>query len=283
MYVTCEQVTAKSKEELIRFLLKNEEYSLFLLSNLKTYGLELSAGLYSGNFKLLREGKQIVAAFCLTKTGALIVQSIKQDLAICEAMIAACSEEKMSIRGVMGEWEFASILWNLLKQKRVIEKESFTEREILYTFDIETTAYASEPDARLLVASDVDAWIQLRMAYTKEMGLPGNSLEETRTEFLMKATQSITWGLFFEGKLVAIADLNAQFSDIGQLGGVYTIPAYRKKGFSTRLICHLIHDLKTIHRLRKLVIFTGERNYAARRVYESMRIAPFGYYALLFS
>ncbi len=182
----------------------------------------------------------------------------------------------------MGEWEFACVLWNLLKQKKIIERETFTEREILYTLDVEKTAYTSEPDVRLLRTSDVDAWIQLRMAYTKEMGLPGNNIEDTRTEFFTKTTQLITWGLFFERKLIAIADLNAHFSDVGQLGGVYTIPAFRKKGFSTRLICHLIHDLKTIHRIRKLVIFTGEHNYAARRVYESMRIEPFGYFALLF-
>ncbi len=89
MRLTCEQVTAETKEEFIRFLQKNEEYSLFLLSNLTTYGLELSEGLYSGNFKLLREGNHILAAFCLTRTGTLLVQSTKQDLAICEAMIRA--------------------------------------------------------------------------------------------------------------------------------------------------------------------------------------------------
>ena len=111
---------------------------------------------------------------------------------------------------------------------------------------------------------------------------PENSAEETRAEFLTKVSQQISWGLFLEGKLVAIADLNAHFFDLGQLGGVYTMPEFRKKGLSTRLIRHLIHDIKVLHQVRKLIIFTGENNFAARKVYESLHIAPFGYYALLF-
>jgi predicted GNAT family acetyltransferase len=114
------------------------------------------------------------------------------------------------------------------------------------------------------------------------MQLPENSFDEIRAEFHLKVAQKITWGFFFNGQLVAIADLNARYCDLGQLGGVYTIPAFRKRGFSTRLICHLIHDVKALHHLRKLIIFTGEKNLAARKVYESLGITPYGHYALLF-
>ena len=114
------------------------------------------------------------------------------------------------------------------------------------------------------------------------MGFPKHSFEEMRSEFLIKVAKQITWGLFEEGKLVAIADLNARFSDLGQLGGVYTIPGYRNRGSCSRLTRHLIHDTKVIHHIRKLIIFTGENNLAARKVYESLGTSHYGYYALLF-
>lgn len=282
MRLSCEMVTSESRDELIGFLKENEEYSLFLLSNLETYGLGLSDGLYSGNFKLLRHTGKTVAAFCLAKTGTLLVQSIKQDNEVYEAIITACLEEKIPLSGVLGEWEFASGLWHRLKQKKIIQQETFVEKEILYTLDVEKTAYTSEPDARLLQVADFEPWVKLRQAYTQEMGFPGNSFEEIHIEFLEKVDRKTTWGLFLEKKLVAIADLNAHFSDLGQLGGVYTLPEFRRRGFSKRLVRHIIHDIKTVHCIRKLIIFTGEHNFAARRVYESLSIHPFGYYALLF-
>jgi predicted GNAT family acetyltransferase len=282
MRLHCETITAEFRGELINFLKKTEEYSLFLLSNLETYGLKLSDGLYSGNFKILREANKIVTAFCLTKKGTLLVHSIKQDTPILEAIIKACLEEPMPISGVLGEWEFAYTLWNHLKQRTIIRKETLIEKEVLYTLDVGKTTYSSEPDARLLQPTDFDPWVKLRESYVKEMGLPGNSLEEIYAEFLKKVAQQITWGLFFKEKLIAIADLNAHFSDLGQLGGVYTTPEFRKKRLSTRLIRHLIHDIKAIHNIRKLIIFTGENNFAARKVYESLNIALFGHYALLF-
>lgn len=277
-----ENVTAASKDELVGFLKKNEEYSLFLLSNMEAYGLQLSDELYSGNFKIVREKDKIVAAFCLTKKGTLLLSSIKQSDSIFDAILKACEEERIAISGILGEWEFAYDLWNVLKQKKMIQRETFIEKEVLYTLDVEKTSYFSEPDVRLLHASDFDTWVKLREAYVEEMGFPGNSMEEMREEFLAKVAEQITWGLFLERKLVAIADLNARFLDLGQLGGVYTKPEFRKKGLSTRLSRHLIHDIKTIHHLRKLIIFTGEDNFAARKVYESLHITPFGHYALLF-
>lgn len=282
MRLYCEKVTSKSKDELIIFLKKHEEYSLFLLSNVETYGLTLSDALYSGNFKILRDEEQIIAAFCLTKKGTVLVHSIKQDTPIYDAMIEACLEEKIVISGVLGEWEFSHALWNQLKQRTIIRQETFIEREVLYTLNITQIAYLPETNVRLLHPTDFDKWVKLREAYVEELGFPGYSIEEMRTEFLLKAAQRITWGLFLDEKLVAIADLNAHFSDLGQLGGVFTIPEFRKRGLSTRLIRHLIYDLKSFHQIRKLIIFTGEKNLAARRVYESLGINRYGYYALLF-
>jgi hypothetical protein len=207
MGLFCETVTLESKDELIRFLKKNEEYSLFLLSNLETYGLKLSNALYSGNFKILRKADETIAAFCLTKKGTLLVQSMELNDTIYEAIVTACLEENMSISGVLGKWELAFALWNLLKQKKIIKEETFIEKEVLYTLDVEKTNYLPEPGVRLLKASDFDAWVKLREAYVEEMGFPGNNFEEIRAEFLEKVTQQITWGLFLDGKLGAIADL----------------------------------------------------------------------------
>jgi GNAT superfamily N-acetyltransferase len=278
----CEKATSKSKEELIQFLKKSEEHALFLLSNLETYGLELSEGLYSGNFKVIREQSKIVTAFCLTKKGTLLVQSSVMDVKIYDTILLACSEEKIPIAGVIGEWEFCHALWDFLKEKKIIQHETVVSKEVLYALILAQFAHSADPDARLLQKPDFDEWITLRKGYVHEMGFPENTLEEMQEEFMEKVDQRIAWGLFVEKRMAAIADLNARFFDLGQVGGVYTIPALRKRGLSTRLMQHLIHDSKTLHRIRKLIIFTGEANFPARNVYESLGISPHSHYALLF-
>jgi predicted GNAT family acetyltransferase len=108
------------------------------------------------------------------------------------------------------------------------------------------------------------------------------SKEELCKEFQVKVKSKISWGLFSNGKLISIADLNARALDLGQVGGVYTLPEYRKQGFSTAVMRQVMHDAKELHHIRKLIIFTGETNLSARRVYESLGVFPVGYYALLF-
>lgn len=232
----CEKATQESKTELIRFLQKSEDYSLFLLSNQETYGLELSNGLYSGNYKILRERDEILAAFCLTRKGTLLIQSTENNKIIFESILLACMDEKISISGVVGEWEFSHSFWLFLKEQKIIQKETYVSREVLYSVNLNAFAYLREPDARLLNSADFDAWVQLREAYVKEMGFPANSVKEMHEEFMTKVASQITWGLFLGGKLAAIADLNARFFDLGQLGGVYTVPALRNSGLSTRLV-----------------------------------------------
>ena len=79
-----------------------------------------------------------------------------------------------------------------------------------------------------------------------------------------------------------MAEFNAKAMDLGQVGGVYTTPAHRKKGFAQSVMRQLITDAGKVHQIRKLIIFTGENNQPARRLYESLGVHPIGYYALMF-
>jgi ribosomal protein S18 acetylase RimI-like enzyme len=44
----------------------------------------------------------------------------------------------------------------------------------------------------------------------------------------------------------------------------------------------LMRDARSVHRLDRLFLFTGEENVAARRMYESLGFERFGYFGLFF-
>jgi predicted GNAT family acetyltransferase len=271
------------QREAIAFLKAHEDYSLFLMSNLETYGPALEEPSYSGNYKLARDGGKVVAVFCLVRAGTLLIQSERSDRLFFEAVLQSCLKEDIPIKGLLGEWNFCSSFWQFLKEKGIIGSETYISKEVLYVADLSHLLLKPEENVRLLQDSDWEQWIDLRMAYIEEMKLPSQqSSEEIRAEFERDVEMKIAWGLFLQEELVSIADLNAKAIDLGQVGGVFTVPQHRKKGFSSAVIRQLMHDAKHLHNLRKLIIFTGEDNISARRVYESLGVAAIGNYALLF-
>lgn len=283
MSLSVEPVTPLTAPEMVQFLKKEEHFSLFLLGNYLNYGLTLTEAPYSGNFKIVRQSKEIVAVFCLTKVGTLILYcSLKEPL--FAPILAACQCEKMALKGLVGNWEFCHPFWQWLKDKKIIQKDVSFSKEILYTCDlIQKELPSPKHPVRLLLEKDYPTWLPLRVAYIQEEGFPSNlSEKQMHVQFSEKVKSQSTWGLFLEEKLVSIADLNAQAFETGQVGGVYTTPLYRRQGYSRSVMQQLLLDTKHLHGLTKLVIFTGENNFSARALYESLGVSTCGFFALLF-
>jgi len=269
--------------EITAFLRRHEEYCLFLLSNLEKYGQYLGESPYSGDYNLVRRGGKIKAVFSLTREGSLHIYSELGEEAFHE-VLDICLQEKPSIRGVFGHWEFCQPFWEFIKKMGIVENEILNEKDVLYSLDSSGFLGKPQEGVRFLLARDYEVWKHLRLAYCKELGFPMLlSEKQLKDVFLEKTNEKVIWGYFREERLVSIADLNAKALDIAQLGGVYTIPKERRNGYSKLLMMHLIDDAFKIHSLRKLIIFTGEKNMAARKVYESLGVKPIGFYALFFA
>jgi RimJ/RimL family protein N-acetyltransferase len=222
-----------------------------------------------------------VGVFCLTKKGNLLIESTIRK-PVFDLVLAACQEEPIPLAGVVGNWDFCNAFWQFLKDKQLIQKETFASQEILYNIHLSATL-PTRPEVRFLIESDYSQWKPLRLDYLKEEGVPNDlSDDQLLRVFLDKVEHKIIWGFFIEDKLVSIADLNAKALDLGQVGGVYTVPQYRQKGYSKSVMQQLLSDAKNLHAIRKLMIFTGMNNLPAQRLYESLGVQRVGYFALLF-
>lgn len=282
MIYSVENVTSPSQYEMLNFLKEHENYTLFLLSNFENYGATLTDAPYSGNFMLIRSQGQVVGVFCLTRKGNLLIETILRE-PIFDIVLNACHQELIPLKGVVGSWNFCEPFWKYLKAKKIIQKEVFTSKEILYSIVLNKHNFLPQDNVRLLTEADYIQWKPLRLDYLIEEGLP-NDLTDTQlfNQFLEKTERKIIWGLFLENVLVSIADLNAKSLDLGQVGGVYTIPSFRQRGYSKSVMQQLLLDAKEIHKIRKMIIFTGEQNFPAQKLYNSLGVSQIGYFALLF-
>lgn len=282
MRYSIEMVTDSSQDEMLHFLKEDENYSLFLLGNFENYGAILTDAPYSGNFKLIRSHGKVVGVFCLTRKGNLLVETVLRE-PVFDILLEASHQESMPLKGVVGNWDFCGPFWEYLKVQKIITKEIFASKEILYSIDLGKMSFSAQPSVRLLTEADYVQWRPLRLDYLIEEGVP-NDLTDNQLldQFLDKVEKKITWGLFLNDTLVSIADLNAKALDLGQVGGVYTAPRFRQRGYSRSVMQQLLRDAKEIHNIRKLIIFTGDKNLPAQKLYNSLGVSQIGYFALLF-
>jgi predicted GNAT family acetyltransferase len=261
--------------------------SLFLLSTLAALGPRLGSHLNSGNFRLIEEGGEIAAVFCLTRRGNLLVQAGgRTDLA--ERIFEGSEAEPIEVRGIVGEWPTAEALWKLLRADPRFEP-THALKDVLYRLMLqETRRPAGEPldgqlTVRALDAADFVQWERLNSAYLAELSLPLQStLEQRQTDFMVRIRSGLWWGAFDDCyDLVSIAALNATYGSMAQVGGVYTRPSDRRHGVAKAVMRLLIQDCRKRLGFEKLVLFTGEDNTAARKLYESVGFQVAGGFGLL--
>jgi len=268
------------------FLEAHVETSLFLLSNLAIFGPRLTDHANSGNYRLVEEAGQLVAVFCLTRRGNLLVQAAgRADLA--ESILESCEGETIEVCGVAGEWPTAATLWDLLRADPRFEP-TMGSKDVLYRLpldggpEVTRTPVPSDVVVRALDASDFQQWERLNTAYCAEVHLPLPAVDDAHeAEFVRRTRAKWWWGAFAGRELAAIVGLNAAYGVVGQVGGVYARPADRKKGLARAAMELLIEESREHHRFAKLILFTGEENHGARRLYDSLGFESAGAFGLL--
>jgi ribosomal protein S18 acetylase RimI-like enzyme len=294
-------VTDSDLERVRAFLESHVDTSLFLLSTLAALGPRLGHHLNSGNFRLFEQEGSILAVFCLTRRGNLLVQAGGRT-ELAEQIFEACEVEPIEVRGVVGEWPTAQALWRLLRADPRFEP-SHHLKDVLYRRSLDGVSFgatagagqpavgepgsddpaAGEPNVRTLDPDDFVQWERLNTAYFAELHLPVQAtMEQRRADFLARSRSGLWWGAFNDCyELTSIAALNATYGSMGQLGGVYTRPQDRRKGHGRAVLGQLIADSRTRLHFDRLILFTGEDNRGARALYERLGFEPAGAFGLL--
>ena len=288
-------VTDSDLEGVRAFLEAHADTSLFLLSTLAALGPRVGQHPNSGNFWLAEEAGQIVAVFCVTRRGNLLVQAGAR-VELASEILAAAATEPVEVRGVVGEWPTAHALWRLLSADPGFEP-THNLKDVVYrlTLQEQPAPGGSAPPSpglvrngrtitiRALGAHDFSQWERLNTAYFAELNLPVTAtLEERRADFTVRIRSGLWWGAFVDGReLISIAALNTTYGSLAEVGGVYTRPKDRNQGLAGAVMAFLILDSSKRLGFERLVLFTAEDNAPARRLYESLGFSSAGYFGLL--
>lgn len=163
--------------------------------------------------------------------------------------------------------------------------QSLEEERLFYFFKNE-----APPESKVIPGitffqcckKDSEEMMPLQLEYIKEEVLPKKMKLNPPVERLSLDRVVKKGGVYAlkttEGKICAKAQINARSPRYELVGGVFTAPEYRGKGFASFLMSSLIQ--KTASEGRRTVLFAGQRNAPALSLYRSLGFKEIGEYSI---
>lgn len=265
------------------FLLPRVDSSMFLLGNMRAAGLRDTGQPLEGTYAAAFEAQAIVAVAACYWNGNLVLQAPAH---LPDVIRAAASAAGRPVRGLIGPSDQVAAAWDVvgIHPPRV----QWDEEEKLYTLSLdELVVPAALSDgrvhARRIEPRDLDlvtAWrVAMRVESNNEADTP-RLRENTRASVERSMARGEIWLLEVEGRPVSTTAFNATLGDVVQVGGVWTPPALRSRGYARAVVAASLLDARSDGAMRS-VLFTGRKNWPAQKAYESLGFGHVGHYRLV--
>jgi RimJ/RimL family protein N-acetyltransferase len=266
------------------FLLPRIETSAFLLGNLREAGLEDHGQRFQGTYAAAFQNQQITGVVSLFWNGTLLLQTPQRWLG--DLIHTAWQAAPRPPKNLLGPGDQVAAALQLLGISP--EDRQFDESEVLYELSLHELVV---PDAllsgqvlgRCARPDDLDLLTAWRVGYSIDAFDAADSpalWEDSRASMQRQLQQQRTWILETGGQPVAMSSFNAVLPELVQVGGVYTPPPLRRRGYGRAAVATSLLDARR-GGVERSVLFTGEDNWPARRAYLSLGYRPIGDYRIV--
>ena len=278
------------------FCLPRVESSMFLLGNSRTAGLVNRGRPYEGTYAAAFAGRDIVGVVAHYWNRMLILQAPEH---LDELWQAAVRASGRPIGGAIGPDEQVNALRELLGLGAVDAASpgappagdpriQIDDAEKLYSLALDDLVVpeclrSGRWVARRIEARDIDFVVDCKAGLSVE-SLNDEDTPALRERLRASVERSIgerrAWVLEDEGVPVATSGFNAAIREAVQIGGVYTPPQYRRRGYGRAVVAASLLDARA-EGVETAVLFTGHDNLPAQRAYAALGFRPIGEYRML--
>jgi uncharacterized protein len=272
---------AGDEARLERFLAAHRDTSMFLRSNARQAGLVYLGQRLGATYVAGLEDGELVGVAAHAWNGLLLLQAPLETAAIAQACVDASRRPVVGLTGPLGQVRAARAALGLAGAPASLEED-----ELLLVLDVDELVLPA-PEAcggahcRTPLPSERDTLCAWRVAYEIEC-LGRQDSEELRArsgEWIdAQLEEAVIWVAVCEGKPVSLSAFNAALPDIVQLGGVYTPPELRGRGYAKAVVAHSVQAGRARGATRA-VLFTS--NPSAMRTYEAVGFRRSGDYGLV--
>ncbi len=265
------------------FLLPRIDSSMFLIGNMRAAGLRDEGQLYGGTYAALLEDGEVAGVAAHYWNGNIVFQAPRHATPLWRAAVKTSGR---GIGGMIGPAEQVVAARATLKMNNALIKMDGTEK--LYALDLSNLIVPDDlvsvrVTGREIAPDDLELLLEWRIDYeVHTLGAdPTPELREKLQAFLKRSCGTHRmWILERDGLRVSTTAFNAVTSECVQVGGVYTPPKLRSRGYARAAVAHSLLDARS-GGAKKGVLFTGFDNAAARRAYEALGFEYVGDYCIL--
>jgi uncharacterized protein len=255
-------------EELRTFLARDPVQNLYPLGILEEHGISGRQGATPMRFVMLRDDGAIAAAAFLG--GALVIPSVYEPPAA--TALGRALQGSVQLKGSIGErYAVDALFWSLSAGAAV--RVSRPQR--LYMATADALGPFVEPQLKPATLAEVDEVVPLAAGWVREnMGRDplgaGAPLFRARVERRISAGRTYVYRQ--GGPIVFKAEVGLRSQYGAEIEGIYTVPAYRKKGIATRALGQLSRTL--LSSLPRMTIRIDERDVALTSACRKVGLVP---------
>lgn len=262
------------------FLARHAESSMFLRSNARASGLADRGEPFQGTYVAAIEQDAIVGVAAHYWNGMVVLQAPSQVEAVARE---AARRSGRKLAGLTGPWPQVVAARKGLGLERVPATKD--GKEGLYALELTRLVVPAafgggRVKCRHSRPEDLDLLTEWRVAFSIEaLGLAAEpALEEAaRADVRLHHRRGTDWVLLDQGVPVAYALFNAALPDIVQVGGVWTPPELRGKGYGRAVVAGALIAVQR-EGVQRAVLFADDP--AAVRAYEAIGFRRVGEYGL---
>ncbi|HIK05908.1 MAG TPA: GNAT family N-acetyltransferase [Trichormus sp. M33_DOE_039] len=254
------------------FLLQHVDTSMFLRSNCRNAGLINHGARFQGTYVAAIVDHQIVAVAAHYWNGMVVVQA---PIYLEEVVQVAVAQSGQTIFGIAGPASQVAATKQVLGLAN--QPTNLDEREILFSLrlqdlQIPPALTSGKVQCRLPYLEELDLLTDWSVAYRLEVlgELATPDLRLTCRQTLeAHQTMATHWVLVAENTPVAYSAFNGRLPDIVQIGGVWTPPGLRGRGYAKCVVAGSLLEAKS-QGVERAILFTNPNNLAAQTAYRGI-------------
>jgi GNAT superfamily N-acetyltransferase len=275
-------LSAGDEAALEAFLVQHRDTSMFLRSNVRQAGLEYTGQAASAQYFASFDGDTITGVAAHSWNGIVLMQAPRRADALASGIVETSGRPVSGLVGPPDQVRDARLALGLADAATATD-----EPEALFGLDLSQLVVPplvvnGEVVCRPPRSEDRAVLHDWGFAYDMETLGAANTREARRrsAEFMdMRIDADNAWvAVDHEGRLLSFSSFNATLPDIVQLGGIYTPPALRGRGYAKLSVAHSLLVARDRGATRA-VLFTS--NPSAERTYVALGFRRIGEYALV--
>ena len=265
------------------FLASHRDSSMFLRSNARRGGLEYGGQPYQGVYCGALDDGEVRAVVAHYWNGMLVVQAPRRAGDLAAACVAASGRTVTGLAGPTAQVAVARAALGLEEAPVKTDGSDWMYGLDLAELSVPAALARGDVICRRPHPEERETLCEWRIAYDIELLGAADTPEARRhsAEFLdRQIAESNAWVLIDRGQLVSLSGFNATLPDMVQLGGIYTPPELRGRGYAKAAVAGSLLVARE-RGASRAILFTSTAS--AARSYEGIGFRRTGdYYLVLF-